>query len=74
MFVEQGGLLHMMEAEVARLRSAEGHLVRSNAELRAAIQHEGDEGRQFQLAIEVRVGRCWSSRACSAGIKVQAQV
>lgn len=54
MSASQDGLLRMMEAEAARLHNAADHLVRSIAELRAAIHQEGDEGRQFQQAIEVR--------------------
>lgn len=50
--------VRVLEQELGRLQNAVAHLVQSNAELKEAIQAEGDdEDRTYKTAIEARGSR-----------------
>lgn len=62
----EDGHIRLLAAEVERLQNAVAHLVASNAELKQAIEEEGDdEDRTFKTAIQVGLGTCIGSNSRS---------
>ena len=64
------GLLRMLLSEIDRLQNAVQHLLQSNADLKVAIEEEGDEDREFKQAIEVTPPACRRCR-CPAALHRQ---